>query len=187
MSRAVRGVDLATVTLRIDFGPGELRVLRAEDAAVLADCADDRDIWLNLRDAFPHPYREHNAATFIAIAGSQRDGETLAIDIGGAVAGVIGATRGTDIQAVGAEVGYWLGRAYWGRGIASAALVAYRDYLMPAWQLTRLYALPFADNKASCRVLEKCGFVREGVMRASARKDGIIKDQALYAYIALAA
>ena len=162
-------------------------MLRAEDAAVLADCADDRDIWLNLRDAFPHPYREHDAATFIAIAASQRDGETLAIDIGGAVAGVIGATRGTDIQAVGAEVGYWLGRAYWGRGIASAALVAYRDYLMPAWQLTRLYALPFADNKASCRVLEKSGFVREGVMRASARKDGIVKDQALYAYVALAA
>ncbi|MEL7535763.1 MAG: GNAT family N-acetyltransferase [Pseudomonadota bacterium] len=167
------------------FTNGRLRPLALQDAPALATIANDRDIWLNLRDAFPHPYTVDDAAGFIAHAQAQRRPEAVAIEFAGDVAGVIGATRGTDVQMVGAEVGYWLGRAFWGRGIVTNALMAYRDWVIPAWQLTRLFALPFADNHASCRVLEKSGFVREGVLRASARKNGVLKDQAMYAYVSV--
>jgi RimJ/RimL family protein N-acetyltransferase len=84
---------------------------------------------------------------------------------------------------VSAEVGYWLGESYWGRGIVSEALVAVTRYALQHHQLTRLFAVPFASNAASCRVLERAGYVLEARLRRSAIKDGAIIDQLQYAFI----
>ena len=78
------------------------------------------------------------------------------------------------------EVGYWLGRSYWGRGIISEALSAYSDTLLEGGRFTRIYALPFASNIASARVLEKAGFILESVMQRSAIKEGRVLDQNVY-------
>ncbi|MEM1262159.1 MAG: GNAT family protein [Pseudomonadota bacterium] len=166
------------------FSHGLLRALQPSDAEVLATLANDRDIWLNLRDAFPHPYCEDDAEAFINHVATLPMEAAVGIEASGdGLAGVIGATRGTDIEACGAEVGYWLGRAFWGRGLASAALQAFRDWLFDETDLMRLYAVPFADNAASCRVLEKSGFVLEGRLRSSARKAGRLNDQLVYAFV----
>jgi len=84
---------------------------------------------------------------------------------------------------VSAEIGYWLGESYWGRGIASEALSAVTAYAIEEHHLTRVFAVPFAWNTASCRVLEKAGYVLEARLRRSAVKDGKLTDQFQYAFI----
>ena len=69
----------------------------------------------------------------------------------------------------------------WGRGIATEALKAVTAEAFKRFDITRLYALPFADHAASVRVLEKAGYVREGHLRRSAIKDGKVRDQLLFA------
>ena len=99
----------------------------------------------------------------------------------GEATGGIGLEPGSDIERRTAEIGYWLGEAVWGRGIAIAAVRAVTGYGFEALDLTRVFAVPFASSSASIRVLEKCGYVREGTMRRSAIKEGAVIDQVLYA------
>ncbi|TAE58573.1 MAG: N-acetyltransferase, partial [Bacteroidetes bacterium] len=82
-----------------------------------------------------------------------------------------------------AELWYWLGQAYWGRGIVSAALKAMIDYAFTQFVVTRLYAQPMAHNVASIKVLEKAGFRREGLLRDSVVKNNVLMDTVLYAYL----
>ena len=167
-------------------GPGTtaIREWRPADAADLARLADDREIWLGLRDLFPHPYGIGDAVAFIALAGSMDAQTYFAIDVDGVLAGGIGYTSRTDVERIGAEVGYWLGRAFWGRGIATAALrlVTARAFAADPG-LRRLWAVPFVTNIASARVLEKAGYTREGTLRQSAIKDGRVLDQWMYAIL----
>ena len=84
------------------------------------------------------------------------------------------------IERVSAEIGYWLGEPFWNRGIVSEALRAVTARAFDRFSLTRIYALPFADNAPSVRVLEKAGYAREGRMPRSAIKQGVVKDQLMY-------
>ncbi len=72
-------------------------------------------------------------------------------------------------------------RSYWNRGIVTEAVREVTAEGFRRLDLTRIFALPFADNAASIRVLEKAGFVLEGTLRQSAIKEGVIRDQRLYA------
>jgi RimJ/RimL family protein N-acetyltransferase len=152
------------------------------DAASLALHANDREIWRNLRDAFPSPYTLRHARTFIAESQRMRPQRRFAIAVDGQAVGSIGFAPHTDVERVSAEIGYWVGRAFWGRGIATEALVAVTKYAVSQFALTRVYAVPFDWNLASCRVLEKAGYVLEGRMRRSALKEGRVIDQFLYAF-----
>ncbi len=71
--------------------------------------------------------------------------------------------------------------AVWGKGIATAAVRALSTYGFKELSLTRIFAVPLINSTASMRVLEKAGYVREGVLRRSAIKEGIVLDQVLYA------
>jgi RimJ/RimL family protein N-acetyltransferase len=99
----------------------------------------------------------------------------------GEAVGGIGLEVGSDIQCRSAEIGYWLGEAFWGKGIATDAVRATTGYGFEALDLTRVFAVSFANSSASIRVLEKCGYVREGIMRRSVIKEGVVIDQVLYA------
>jgi RimJ/RimL family protein N-acetyltransferase len=107
----------------------------------------------------------------------------FAIAVEGEAVGGIGFHLQGDVDRVSAEVGYWLGEAFWGRGIATDALVAVTRHAIARHGLTRMFALPFAYNEASCRVLEKSGYTLEGRLRRAAIKDGRIVDQLQYAYV----
>ena len=154
------------------------------DAPSVVRHADNRKIWLNLRDRFPHPYTARDSVSFIRRARSIQPETTFAIEVDGEAAGSIGFMLQHDVERVSAEVGYWLGEPCWGRGICTEALGATTQYAIEQHGLTRLFALPFAHNTASCRVLEKAGYVVEGHLRRSAIKDDVIRDQTLYAFIA---
>ena len=143
--------------------------------------ANNHEVWLNLRDRFPQPYTPTDAKTWIqAVAG--RDPPTdFAIEVSGEAIGGIGVMLHKDVERVSTELGYWLGKIFWDRGIMSVAVRAATEYAFSSFGLTRLYALPYARNLASIRVLEKAGFTREGVLRRSAIKEGVVLDQVLFA------
>jgi ribosomal-protein-alanine N-acetyltransferase len=160
-----------------------VRSWTADDLGSLVKYADNRKIWLNLRDRFPHPYTRRDGRDFIHTARSQRPETMFAIEVDGEAAGGIGFVQHTDVERVSAEIGYWLAEPFWGRGIATEALVAVTKYAIDAHHLTRVFAVPFAYNGGSCRVLEKAGYVLEGRLHRSAIKDGQIVDQLQYAFI----
>jgi RimJ/RimL family protein N-acetyltransferase len=169
--------------MRLMLNSCEVRSWRATDAEPLARHADNRKIWLNLRDAFPHPYTIHDARDFIKSLRNRSPETTFAIDVGGEPVGSVGFVLRQDVERVSAEIGYWLAEPFWGRGIATEALVALTEYAITTHRLTRIYALPFAWNAASCRVLEKARYVLEGRLRRSAIKNGVITDQMQYAFV----
>ena len=161
----------------------EVRSWRAADLDSLVRHADNRSIWINLRDRFPHPYRHADGRRFLRDARKMTPETFFAIAVGGEAVGGIGYVLQQDVERVSAEVGYWLGEPFWGRGIATEALAAVTRYAIAQHQLTRVFAVPFAYNMASCRVLEKAGYVLEARLRRSAIKDGAIVDQFQYAFI----
>jgi len=160
----------------------EIRSWRSSDLQSLVKYANNRNIWINLRDRFPHPYTTRDGAAFLKHTRQQRPETALAIAVNGEAAGGIGFQLQGDVERVSAEIGYWLGEPFWGRGIATEALVALTEHAIAAHGLTRIYAVPFAWNRASCRVLEKAGYVLEGRLRRSAVKDGTVTDQLQYAF-----
>ena len=167
--------------MHLDCGPCVVRSWQVGDEGSLALHANDRGVWLNLRDRFPHPYTRGDAESWARFATAQQPQTNFAIAVAGEAVGGIGLMLLEDIERCSAEVGYWLGRAFWGKGLATAALRALTAYAFTAHPLTRVYALPFADNAASIRVLEKAGYRIEGRLRRSAVKDGVVQDQLVYA------
>jgi RimJ/RimL family protein N-acetyltransferase len=161
-----------------------LRSWSRTDRDALAIQANDRRVWINLRDRFPHPYSLDDADRFIASAAQMDPQRFLSIEVGGAVAGGVGYTLHDDVERVPAEVSYWLGVAFWGKGIATKALCGLTRHTFSMHPgLRRLYAVPFCSNPASARVLEKAGYRREAVLRQSVIKDGVVLDQWIYAML----
>lgn len=151
------------------------------DAESLHRHANNPRVSMHLRDRFPYPYERQHAQTFLSWVRQQPMPTVWAIEVDGEAAGGIGVELHQDVERVSAEVGYWLGESRWGRGIATDALRGVTAEAFNRFDLTRLYAVPFADHAASVRVLEKAGYVLEGRLRQSAIKDGKIRDQFLYA------
>jgi RimJ/RimL family protein N-acetyltransferase len=160
-----------------------VRLWRAADVPSLVRHANNIEIARHLRDRFPHPYTRSHARAFVRHASRESAPTTFAIDVGGEAVGAIGFSPGSDVERFSAEIGYWLAESLWGRGIVTEALVMTTEYLFRRANLLRLFALPFADNPASARVLEKAGYVREGILRSSSVKYGEPKDQFLYAIV----
>lgn len=158
-----------------------IRPWTTADAESLQRHANNRNVSMQLRDRFPWPYTIDHARTFVNWVTTQASPTVWAIEVDGEACGGIGIELHTDVERVSAEVGYWLGQSLWGRGIVTEALTALTMEAFKRFDLTRLYAVPFADHVASVRVLEKAGYVREGHLRHSAIKDGTIRDQLLLA------
>jgi ribosomal-protein-alanine N-acetyltransferase len=160
-----------------------VRSFRASDVASLVRHANNRKIWANLRDRFPHPYTTADGRAYLRNVRRMAPETFFAIEVDGEAAGSIGYVLQSDVERMSAEIGYWLGEDVWGRGIATEAVEAVTRDAIARHQLTRLFALPFAGNAASCRVLEKAGYVLEARLRRSAIKEGVIRDQFQYAFI----
>lgn len=169
--------------MRVDGALCVIRHWRASDADALAEHANNVNVAKQLRDRFPHPYTRRHAAEFLQHAAGVEQGTNFAIEVTGSAVGGVGFVPGSDIERYSAEIGYWLSESLWGRGIATEALVLATDYIFTHANILRLFAVPFADNRPSRRVLEKAGYACEGIMRASSVKAGEPRDQALYARI----
>lgn len=162
---------------------GRIRPWEASDIDALAKYANNRNIWLNLRDGFPYPYTRENAQTFLESVSRQNPVTFYAIATQEVAIGGIGITLNKDVHRLTAEMGYWLGEPYWGKGIMTETVTKLTDYVFEHFGLVRVYAEPYAYNESSCRVLEKAGYVLEGRLKSSVIKDGQITDQFLYARV----
>lgn len=160
-----------------------IRDWRRSDEASLLREANNHAVWRNVKDVFPHPYTAEDADRWFTLLENMDEATHWAIEIDGEAVGGIGVTLRQDVYAHSAEIGYWLGETYWGRGIATEAMRAVVPYAMKRYDLLRLEAPVFAWNPASARVLEKCGFAREGVLRSGARKEDELVDIWLYAFV----
>jgi RimJ/RimL family protein N-acetyltransferase len=171
----------------LNCGPCRLRRWRRGDLSSLLLYANNEQVAANMRDRFPHPYTREDGAVWIELATSHVRETNWAIVVDDQAVGGIGLMPQEDINAGTAEIGYWLGETYWGRGIATAAVTVLSDHALSSRGYRRLFATVFTCNAASCRVLEKAGYEREGLMRRSAIKRGVVHDQFLYARISRAA
>lgn len=158
-----------------------LRPWRATDRASLLAHIDDREIWRNLRRV-PHPYTGADADAWLAdVAADPPPPGVYAIEVEGEAVGTIALEQGADVEARSFEVGYWLGRRHWGRGITSEALAAVTAAAFADTDVVRVFAPVFSWNAASMRVLEKAGYRREAVLVRSGFKDGTVMDRVVFA------
>jgi RimJ/RimL family protein N-acetyltransferase len=158
-----------------------VRDWRPGDRASLLRVANNRNVWRNLTHMFPHPYTAADADAWLSIVATKTPPTHWAIEVRGEAVGGIGISPGEGIYAKTAQFGYWLGEPYWGRGIMTAAVRTTTAHVFGNFDLARLEAPVFAWNPASMRVLEKCGFAKEGLLRKSIYKDGELIDAVLYA------
>jgi [ribosomal protein S5]-alanine N-acetyltransferase len=167
------------------FVSGEisLRKFNLADIERLSLLANNKKIFDNVRDYFPYPYTEKNAEEFISWCVEEDPKVTFAIDFKGKLAGVIGLILQKDIYRKSAEIGYWIGEPFWNNGIAGTAVNLMCDYAFGTLGLIRIHTGVFDFNKASQRVLEKCGFTLEGIFRKSVIKNEAICDEYRYAKI----
>ena len=175
----------ATLTehMELKLSRCSIRYWRPSDESALARHANNRNVWLNLRDAFPHPYTLADARMRILSLTAARPVTHFAIAINGQAIGSIGFHIKTDVYRRSAEIGYWLGEEFWGRGIATEALQAITAHAFKNFDLCRVYASVFAWNTASMRVLEKVGYSHEGTLKQSITKDGKTTDELIYAIL----
>lgn len=157
--------------------------LTREDIPALATIANNRKIWKNVRDRFPSPYKMEDTEQFIELHTQSSKESTFAIRFDRTLCGVCGIHSMEDVYRHTAEIGYWLGEPYWGKGIASAAVQILVRLGFQEMGLMRIQAAVFNYNPASMRVLEKNGFQLEGIMKKKVFKDGKFHDEHLYSLI----
>jgi [ribosomal protein S5]-alanine N-acetyltransferase len=159
----------------------QVRPYESIDVASLALNANDKEVWINLPDRFPSPYTYTDAREWINLARTARPIIHFCIAVDGEAAGGIGIFPQDDVHRKTAEIGYWLGKKYWGKGYTTEALQATTSYFFQNFDLVRLYAYVFEWNTGSQRVLEKSGYHLEAVLKQSAFKANKNIDQFLYA------
>lgn len=157
-----------------------IRSFKSDDKNRLIELANNSRVSAYLLDAFPFPYTEQDAESWLEIAIGHNPQTLLVITENDRLIGGTGFYPKNDVYHLSAEIGYWLGETYWGKGIASKTVHTLVNYIFMNTHLLRLYAGVFSNNPASARVLEKNGFVREGYFRKSIIKRNEILDEVRY-------
>lgn len=171
------------------------RLLSFQDVDCIARLLDDRELVRNLKSV-PFPYTRDCAVGFVRSVRAQKDdvppfaglkvgGKTCwGLHVDHQLAGVIGITLGKGAEQGDLTLGYWLGRPYWGKGLATRAVGAVSKWAFAVAGARRITANVFSWNPASGRVLEKNGFVREGCKRRAIVRFGEVTDLWIYGLLA---
>ena len=160
-----------------------MRPWREGDEESLAQQASNRRIWNNVRDFFPYPYTIRDANAWVRSNKAYTQPNNFAIEVEGKAVGNFGFTVKDDIYRYNAEIGYWIGEDYWGRGITSDILPVMVGYIFKHFQVNRLFACVLEGNVSSMRVLDKAGFRAEGIHRKAAVKNNQYLDEYIYAIL----
>ncbi|MFN8431303.1 MAG: GNAT family protein [Spirosomataceae bacterium] len=161
-----------------------LRRLSLSDAPEIARLINNRKIWDNLRDFIPNPYGVEDGEFFVNLTQKENPPQTFGIMLDETrLSGVIGLVIQQDVHRFSAEIGYWIGEEYWGKGIGTQAIHLMVDYGFNELSLNRIYSGVFEYNQPSMRILEKCGFVKEGILKKAVYKNGQFWDEHRYAIL----
>jgi RimJ/RimL family protein N-acetyltransferase len=151
-----------------------LRPLNETDKSDLAQLANNKKVWDNLRDIMPFPYSVDDAIFFINLTKQEEPRMTFGIEYDGQLCGVIGLIAQQDVYRKTAEIGYWIGEPFWNKGIATQAVKLITNYGLNKLDYIRIHTGVFEYNIGSMKVLEKCGYKRDGVFEKAIIKNGKI-------------
>lgn len=178
----IKGLQIMKTTpLRFTDGVVTIRKFRRNDKFAMAEVANNEKVAVNLRDAFPSPYTVEDAQKFISMCLRQQPYQVFAIEFEGEYVGNIGLHPQDDVYRKTAELGYFIGEPWWNRGITTRAVNLICEYGFRELDVIKIFSGVFSFNIASQRVLEKCGFGREAVLRNAVIKNGQICDEIRYA------
>lgn len=158
----------------------ELRPWTMDDLDNLVMYANNDKIARYLTNKFPHPYYKSNGIQFIEAAMSGKPITIFAIAIDGQAIGGIGLHQQQDIFCKNAELGYWLAEVYWNQGIVTKAVTQIVRFGFETLDITRIFARPFGTNIASQKILEKCGFTLEAILKNTFWKNESYHDEWIY-------
>lgn len=163
----------------------KIREWKLSDSTEIVNMLSNHDILDNLRDGIPYPYTQTDAENFIneMISADKTKTFAFAIEYEGKCVGSIGVFRQSNIHSRTGELGYYVSKDYWGKGICTSAVKLICNHIFSNTDIIRIFAEPFDYNAASCRVLEKAGFQFEGTLRSNAVKNGKIIDMKMYSII----
>jgi ribosomal-protein-alanine N-acetyltransferase len=164
-------------------GDIRLRPFRLSDTEKLAEMANNKKISRNLRDGFPHPYTHDDAITFIRHCMEMHQDTFFAIEFKGEHVGNISLSPCQDVYRKSAEIGYFIAEPFWNKGIASAAVKIIVEFGFSNLGMMRIQTGVYEYNPASQHVLEKCGFIKEGIFRKAIYKEGGLWDEVRYAIL----
>lgn len=159
----------------------ELRDFRDGDQELLVSYLNDSSVTKFLSARLPQPYTNEAAAWWVS-TGSKM-GIVKAVTVDGKLIGSISALVGEFERQKSAEIGYWIAQRFWGQGFASQALADFSKLVFENTDIVRLYAPVFEGNTASVRVLEKCGFGLEAVLKKAIYKEGALFNELHYALV----
>jgi RimJ/RimL family protein N-acetyltransferase len=169
--------------MKIELGEYCIRSYKLSDKEALSKYANNYNISKLLRDQFPYPYMDSEAETWIVHACNQYPETNFVIANAKEMFGAIGINIQDDVNRFSAEVGYWIGEPFWGKGIATVALKAFNKYVFKKFELNRIFANVFEGNIASEKVLLKAGYTKEATMKKAVYKEGKFLDQYIYAVL----
>ena len=161
----------------------ELRELRTADSDQIARLINNKNVWDNLKDYVPFPYSKEDALSFIQFCLNQKPLQHFGIYHSGKVCGVISIVPQSDVHRLSGELGYWIGESFWNKGIATQAVSMISEYAFEKLGLNRIYAKVFDPNVASMKVLEKCGYLLEGISKNAVIKNNRVLDEHRYALL----
>lgn len=159
-----------------------LRDYEKSDVERLVALANNQNVSRYLIDTFPYPYTLQDAEWWIEIGARANNAVTKVIQYNGEFVGSVGIAPQVGWKRHVAEIGYWIGEAYWGQGITTDALSLMTDYATSQLNCKKLFAPVLGPNQASMRVLEKCGYELEGILKSEVFKDGNYFDLHHYAW-----
>jgi len=156
-----------------------LRKFRKSDVSALAKLINNKKIVQNLQNV-PYPYKKKDAVEWInSNIYGKKNKFNLVIEVEGRLAGAIGIT--SLVSGHKGSLGYWLAEEHWGKGIMTEVTRVFTDYCFKEFKLIRIYGRVYDWNPGSAKVLEKNGFVREGVLRKNVKnKFGKLGDEWIY-------
>ena len=157
----------------------ELRDFVDSDIDPIAMYANNINVSRYMASRMPYPYTKSDAIWWVE-TGSKEQGLNYAIDLGGKCIGVVGVQFGELELQYSAEIGYWIAEDHWGKGIGTEAVSKMTDNVFSEKEIVRLSAPVFNPNKASMRVLEKCGYTLEAIHRKAVFKNDEFMDEHIY-------
>lgn len=161
----------------------KLRRFTLKDADRMVELGNNPHISKNLRDGFPSPMTYKDARKFLKARVKEEMATVFAIEYDGEYVGNVGVHPQEDVYRRSAEIGYFIGEPYWGKGIATEAIRQAVEYGFTKMGMIRIYAGVYEYNIPSMVVLEKNGFGKEGIFRKAIIKNGRVMDEHRYAII----
>ncbi|MBN2662975.1 MAG: GNAT family N-acetyltransferase [Bacteroidales bacterium] len=151
----------------------QIKKLEQKDVNKIAEYANNKKIWLNVSNGFPHPYKKEHAIEFIKEVSKQNPLQTFKISVENKFAGIMTTSPKENIYFKNAEIGYWIAEPYWNKGFGTQAVKLILEYTFETFtQIEKICARVYHYNVGSMKVLLKNGFEKEAIIEKAAFKAG---------------